>query len=111
MIDYLLGPSIEPPITEQEAMCENLGPSWMDAIIAFLKEGKLPDDHSEAHKIRLKSARFSLTAEGHLYRRSFIGPLLRCVHPSQVADVLYEIHEGICRSHTWSRSLTHRAIT
>ncbi|GMP26890.1 hypothetical protein CsSME_00003142 [Camellia sinensis var. sinensis] len=36
----------------------------------------LPEDHKEAHKIRLKSARFSLTAEGHLYRRSFTGPLL-----------------------------------
>ena len=86
MVDYLSSPSIEPLTTECEAMCVDMGPSWMDAIVAFLKKEKLPDDHNEAHKIRLKSARFNLIAEGHLYRRSFTGPLLRCVHPSQVED-------------------------
>ncbi|GMP26675.1 hypothetical protein CsSME_00003020 [Camellia sinensis var. sinensis] len=111
MIDYMSAPSIDKQSTKQEAMCVDLGPSWMDAIIAFLKEEKLPEDHKEAHKIRLKSARFILTAEGHLYRRSFTGPLLRCVHPLQVEDFLYEIHEGICRSHAGGRSLAHRAIT
>ncbi|GMP74000.1 hypothetical protein CsSME_00031541 [Camellia sinensis var. sinensis] len=111
MIDYLSGPSIEPPITEQEAMCVDLGPSWMDAIVAFLKERKLPEDHKEAHKVRLKSARFNLTADGHLYRRSFTGLLLRYVHPLQVEDFLYEIHEGICGSHAGGRSLAHKAIT
>ena len=111
MIDYLSGPSITPVTTEHEAMSVDMGPSWMDTIVAFLKEEKLPDDHKEAHKIRLKSARFSLTAEGHLYRRSFTGPLLRCVHPLQVEDFLYEIHEGICGSYAGSRSLAHRDIT
>ncbi|GMP32862.1 hypothetical protein CsSME_00006426 [Camellia sinensis var. sinensis] len=47
-----------------------------DKCRPFFNLGKLPEDHKEAHKIRLKSARFSLTAEGHLYRRSFTGPLL-----------------------------------
>ena len=74
MVDYLSGSTIEPLTTEREEMCVDIGPSWIDAIVVFLKEGKLPDDHKEAHKIRLKSARFSLTAKGHLYRRSFNGP-------------------------------------
>ena len=86
MVKYLSGPSIDPPIAEHEAMCVDMGSSWMYAIVAFLKEGKLPDNHKKAHKIRLKSARFSLTAKGHLYKRSFTGPLLRCIHPSQVED-------------------------
>ena len=111
MIDYLSGPSVEPLTTGHEAMCVDMGPRWMNAIVTFLKEGKLPDDHKEADKIRLKSARFSLAVEGHLYRRCFTGPILRCVHPSQVEDFLYEIHEGICGSHTGGRSLAHRAIT
>ena len=46
----------------------------MDAIVAFLKEGKLPDDHKEAHKIRLKSARITLTEEGNLIRSYYTGP-------------------------------------
>ena len=102
---------MEPLITEYEAMCVEMSPSWMDAIVMFLREGKLLDDRKEAHKTRLKSTRFSLIAEGHLYRRSFIGPHLRCVHPFQVEDFLYEIHEGVCRSHAGGRSLAHRAIT
>lgn len=83
----------------------------MDVIVVFLKEEKLPDGHKKTHKIRLKSARFSLTTERHLYRTSFTGPLLRCVHPSQVEDFLCDIHEGVCGSHTGGSSLVHRAIT
>ena len=83
----------------------------MDAIVSFLKEEKLSEDNKETHKVRLKSARFSLTADGHLYRRSFTGRLLRCVLPLQVEDFLYEIHEGICGSHAGGRALAHRAIT
>ena len=51
MIDFMSGSSIELESTEQEAMCVDKGPSWMDAIVAFLKEGKLPEDHKEAHKV------------------------------------------------------------
>ena len=51
MIDYMSGPSIEKENTEQQAMCVDMGPSWMDAIVAFLKEGKLPEDRKEAHKV------------------------------------------------------------
>ncbi|XP_028099678.1 uncharacterized protein LOC114299190 [Camellia sinensis] len=98
-------------ITEYEAICVEMGPSWMDAMVMFLMDGKLPDDRKEAHKTRLRSARFSLIAEGHLYKRSFTGPLLRCVHPSQVEDFLYEIHEDVCGSHAIDRSLAQRAIT
>lgn len=74
MVDYLSGPSMEPLIIEYEAMCVEMGPSWMDAIVMFLKDDKLPDDRKEVHKTRLKLARFNLTANGHLYRRSFTGP-------------------------------------
>ena len=71
MIDYMSGPSIEPENTEQQAKCVDMGPSWMDAIVAFLKERKLLEDRKKAHKVRLKSARFFLTEDGHLFRRSF----------------------------------------
>ena len=76
MVDYLSSPSVEPLITKYEAMCVEMSPSWMDTIVVFLKEGSLPEDRKEAHKTMLKSARFCLSAKGHLYRRSFTGPLL-----------------------------------
>ena len=111
MVDYLSGPSVKPLITKYEAMCVEMGPGWMDAIVVFLRNRKLPDDCKEAHKTRLKSARFSLIAEGHLCRKSFTSPLSRCVHHSQVEDFRYEIHEGVCGSHAGGRSLAHKAIT
>ena len=61
--------------------------------------------------IRRKAARFGLSKDLKLYRRSFSGPYLLCVHPEVVEDLLYEIHKGICGSHMGGRSLAHRALT
>ena len=46
-----------------------------------------------------------------MYKRSFSGPYLLCVHPNASKSLLEELHEGVCRSHTGGRSLSHRAIT
>ncbi|GFS41376.1 hypothetical protein Acr_00g0073960 [Actinidia rufa] len=71
----------------------------------------LPDDKREAHKLRIKAARFWISPSGDLCKRSYQGPYLLCVHPSFIKDVLFEIHEGICRLHSGGRSLVHRALT
>ncbi|RVW81428.1 Pol polyprotein [Vitis vinifera] len=55
-----------------------------------------------------KAARFTLIG-GHLYKRSFTGPYLRCLGHSEAQYVLAELHEGICGNHTGGRSLAHRA--
>ena len=87
------------------------GPSWMDPIVLFLKEDVLPGDKSEAGKIRKKAPRFWLSEDQKLYKRSFFGPYLLCIHPEAVEPILEELHEGICGSHTGGRSLSHRALT
>ena len=88
-----------------------MGPSWMDPIMQFLKEDILPKEKIEADKIRKKANSYWLSEDSKLYRRSFSGPYLLCVHPDQTKLLLEEIHEGICGSHTGGRSLAHRAIT
>lgn len=35
-----------------------VGPSWMDYFVSFLKEGLLPKDKGEAEKIRRKALRY-----------------------------------------------------
>ena len=45
-----------------------------------------------------------------MYKRSFSGPYLLCIHPKTSELLLEELHEGICRSHTRGRSLSYRAI-
>ncbi|XP_028109536.1 uncharacterized protein LOC114308194 [Camellia sinensis] len=110
MIEFLPRPSIEEP-EAPEVLCTDLGPSWMDPIIAFLKDRVLPEEKKAAHKIRAKSEWFWLSPSGALYKTSFTGPYLKCVHPAKVETFLYEIHEGICGSHTGGRSLAYQAIS
>ena len=88
-----------------------VGPSWMDFIVLFLKEDVLPENKSEADKVRRKASRFWLFKDQKLYKRSFSSPYLLCVHPEAVELPLEELHEGICGSHTRGRSLSHRALT
>ena len=72
-------------------------PSWINSIVLYLKEDILPEDKSEAEKIRRKAPHFWLSEDQKLYKCSFSG--------------LEELHGGICGSHTGGRSLSHRAIT
>ena len=83
----------------------------MDPLVLFLKHDTLPEDKNEADKIRRKAYRFWLSEDSKLYKRSFSGPYLLCVHPDATEFILEELHEGICGSHTGGRSLSHRAIT
>ena len=82
----------------------------MDLIVLFLKECTLPKEKGEADKVRRKNLHFLLSEEQKLYKRSFSRQYL-CVHPEAIESLLKELHEGICRSYTGGRSLSHRAIT
>ena len=84
-----------------------VGPSWMDPIVAFLKDDILPKAKSEAEKIRRNATRFWLSKDHKLYRHSYSGPYLLCVHPEASELLLEDLHEGICGSHTRGRSLSH----
>nr|XP_023887822.1 uncharacterized protein LOC111999948 [Quercus suber] len=77
-----------------------VGTSWMDPIVRFLKDDILPQDRSEAEKVRRKAPRFWLSEDHKLYRRSYSGPCLLCVHPEAAELLLEELHEEICGSHT-----------
>ena len=88
-----------------------VGPSWMDPIVSFLKDDTLLEEKSEAEKIQRKAYRFWLSEDHKLYKRSYSGPYLLCIHPEASELLLKGLHEGICGSHTEGRSLSHRAIT
>ncbi|XP_050259070.1 uncharacterized protein LOC126704077 [Quercus robur] len=88
-----------------------VGPSWIDLIVLFLKNDVLPESKFEADKIQSEAPQFWLSENQKLYKRSFFGPYLLCVHPEVIELLLEELHEGICGSHTGGRSLSHRALT
>ena len=76
-----------------------LGPIWMDPIVAFITSGVLPNAAKVAEKIQRISARFWLCGDKRLYRQSFGGLYLLCLHPEKVDGLLTELHEGIYGSH------------
>ena len=77
----------------------------------FLKNGILPEDKTEVEKVRRKALRFWLSKDQKLYKRSYSGPYLLCIHPEVVEILLKELHKEICGSHTGGRSLAHSALT
>ncbi|CAL8993374.1 unnamed protein product [Prunus brigantina] len=95
--------------TEAELNTVRQDPSWMDPIHAYLTNGTLPTDRTEAKTERRRSARY-LLLQGILYRRSYSLPLLRCVAPQQGDYILREIHEGACGDHSGSQSLAFKAV-
>ena len=88
-----------------------VGPSWMDPIVTFLKDDIFPEGKLEAKKIRRNATQFWLSEDHKLYRRSYFGPYLLCVHPEALELLLEKLYEGIYGSHTGGRSLSHRALT
>ena len=83
----------------------------MDSISLFLEKDIRLEKKSAAEKVRRKTFRFWLSEDRKLYKRSFSGPYLLCVHPEASKSLLEELHEGVCGSHTGGRFLSHRAFT
>ena len=63
-VQYML--SIDLPEVQQIGGEE----SWITLIVGYLKEGKLPQGRDEAHKLRIKSAKYILMDEV-LYKKGF----------------------------------------
>nr|XP_025617051.1 uncharacterized protein LOC112709377 [Arachis hypogaea] len=87
----------------------NLSPSWLDPIIDFLENSKLPDNEKDAKKLRREAARYAII-QGQLFRKGFNHPLLKCLHPDQTDYVLREVHEGCCGHHIGGKALARKLI-
>ena len=70
----------------------------MDPIIAYLKNGELPEEKMEACILQLKAARYVL-CNHKLYRKGYSIPLLKYVLPMEAKNIMWEIHEGTCGNH------------
>lgn len=78
--------------------------------ISFLSNGSLPNDPKESKKIKKTFSSFWLSQDDKLYRRSFRGLYMCCLHLDKVVKLLAELHEGIYGRHSGERSLAHRAM-
>ncbi|GKB85495.1 reverse transcriptase domain-containing protein [Tanacetum coccineum] len=101
----------EKSIDEKEvlAVVEEEGCTWLTPIYEYLTEEILPEEKRKARAIRRKAGRYAVT-NGILYKKSFLGPWLRCVGQLQVNYVLREIPEGSCSMHADPRSMVAKAL-
>ena len=83
-VEFLSESSIKPQLEIMELMRE---PSWMDPIIAYLKNNELPKEKTEARILRLKVAHY-VRYDDTLYKRDYSMSLLKCVHPMEVKNIM-----------------------
>ena len=98
-------------ISEMEisAVIDEQDPTWMTPIIDYIGKGILPQEQTNARRVRRTAQNFELR-NGILYKRYFLQPWLRCVGPLQADYVLREIHSGSCSMHSGPRSVVARAL-
>nr|GFB78535.1 reverse transcriptase domain-containing protein [Tanacetum cinerariifolium] len=90
------------------AVVKEEGRMWMTPIHEYLVKEIIPEDKKKARAVRRKARRYAVT-NGVLYKKSFLGPWLRCVGPLQANYVLREVHEGSCSMHAGPRSVVEKA--
>ena len=82
----------------------------MDPLVKYIWDGEHMNSKVERRKVRYKATNFVII--GYiLYKRGFLLPLFRCVHPSEVGYVLQDVQEGSCASHVGGLSLAKRIVT
>ncbi|XP_065620259.1 uncharacterized protein LOC136063576 [Quercus suber] len=82
---------------------------WTTPLMAYLKEGTLPDNKDAARKLKVRASRFIIINDV-LYKRGFSRPYLRCLGHEEADYVMREVYEGICGNHSGARSLVHKLI-
>ncbi|XP_076935972.1 uncharacterized protein LOC143602881 [Bidens hawaiensis] len=105
-IEVLDAPSVP---QHQVLVIQTGAASWMEPIQTYLSSGILPEDKAEAREIRHKALCYQIH-NGILFRKSFLGLLLRCVNVEDANYVVREIHEGICRLHAGPRMVVAKIM-
>ena len=89
-VEFISEPSISATadwaIKVDVAAITTTGSCWIDPIIEFLAEDSIPDDENKANKIHQIASRYWLSADRKLYRRSFRGLYLLCLHPGKINE-------------------------
>ena len=83
--------------------------NWMTLIVAYLRDGRLPEERNEVRKLRIRPAKYVLIDEV-LYKRGFSQPYLRCLALENSNYALREVYEGACGNHSGARTPVHKVI-
>ncbi|XP_076929161.1 uncharacterized protein LOC143593408 [Bidens hawaiensis] len=99
-----------PSVSQHQVLVIQTGvESWMTPLMAYLTLGALPKEKVATRKIRHKALNYQMQ-DGFLYRRSFLGPLLRCVDAEDANYLIREVNEGICGLHKGPRMVVAKLM-
>ncbi|XP_071704696.1 uncharacterized protein [Rutidosis leptorrhynchoides] len=91
------------------AAVEELQPNWMNPIIANLRNNMLSKDKDEARLVRIRSPMYTIEND-ILYRKSYNGPLMRCVGPAEAEMIIEEVHSGSCALHSGYKTIASKIM-
>ena len=83
--------------------------NWRAPLLSFLSGTKELEDPIAIHSIQHRARGYRLI-EGALYKTSVCAPLLRCISRQEGANLIWEIHEGLCGNHLAPRVLAGMAL-
>ncbi|XP_019172913.1 PREDICTED: uncharacterized protein LOC109168354 [Ipomoea nil] len=82
---------------------------WIEDIRRFKETGELPNDPGVAARVRRKAPSFQII-NGQMYKRSFGGPLLKCLLRPEAEKIMDEAHRGICVAHQGAHTLARKLV-
>jgi ribonuclease HI len=82
---------------------------WRAPITLFLQGYYHPSDVNEAKRLKHRSRDFALI-EGQLYKKGVSQPMLKCITETEGVQILREVHNGTCGSHSGPRALAAKVI-
>ena len=95
-------------IEEAEVEVVDRSSTWMDCILAYLRDNILPTEYTEMNAMKKRASGFVLV-KGELFKKAFRKPLLKCVTPERGREILDDLHQGQCGSHIGGRILAEKA--
>jgi ribonuclease HI len=82
---------------------------WRAPITLFLQGYYHPGDVNETKRLKHRSRDFTLI-EGQLYKKGINQPMLKCVTETAGLQIMREVHNDTCGSHSGPRALTAKVI-
>jgi ribonuclease HI len=82
---------------------------WRAPITLFLQGYYHPSDVNEAKRLKHGSQDFVLVGD-LLYKKGISQPMLKCVTETKGIQILREVHNGTCGSHSGPRALAAKVI-
>ncbi|KAI3732913.1 hypothetical protein L1987_64125 [Smallanthus sonchifolius] len=73
------------------------------------EKGTLAEDKGEARKLRLEALQYEMIGDV-MYRKSYLGPSMKCVDEEEASYIVREIHEGICGLHGGPKTIVAKEM-